>query len=319
MQLPRCWFGVDIIATLLRRNEIFIHSANGQRVNRPLRRVASRLGFDRRGEHLFTGVVKDVLAGPDVDCIRSEGGLECHTHWIKAPDGTAVGLVIWLATPPVEPRPVYNSWILDLQEVATRSGGDNLSLIGTDRLPGENRPIRDLLRHMNPDDAGEFLTLHYDATTGPEGTIAEASWSVRPADHWVHFWSTANAVGAADSSRRTVYGLTTQLSYRQLDTRMGTLVRYTGATLLMVDVHNMVTVTTSGELTSVLDDDRILAQVIDQIDPDRIPATSGTAVEQVITIEAERFAATAFAVTSTQKRPNIPIALLLVPIGDAAG
>ncbi|MFI5778971.1 hypothetical protein [Nocardia sp. NPDC051570] len=313
MHLPRCWFGVDVIATLL-REEIFIHSAGGQRVARPLRRVASRLGFDRQGEDLFTAVVRDALAGPAVDRVRAEGGLECHTHWIKAPDDTSVGLIVWLAAAPVQIRPVYNSWILDLHKVATRSGGDNLGLIGSDRLPGEERPIRDLLRHTNPEDAGEFLSLYYGARTGKEGAYTEAFWSVRPGDDWVHFWSSTNLVGSADSGRATVYGLTAQLRDRELDTRLGTLVRYTNATLLMVDAQNKVTVTATGELAPALEDEQLLEQVLAQIDTDRVlAATSDSVVEQTIAIEGDQFRAAAFSVTNARKHIDGPVAILLVP------
>ncbi len=316
MQLPRRWFGIDVIGTRL-REEIFLHSADGQRVARPLRRVGSRLGFDRQGEELFTAVVTDALADPPVDRIRCEGGLECHIHWIMAPDDTAVGLIIWLAAPPVPDRPIYNSWILDLRKVATRSGGDNLALIGTDRLPGEERPIRDLLRHTNPEDAGEFLALYYDARTAKEGAFTEAFWSVRPAGDWVHFWSSTNIVGSAESDRAAVYGLTAQLRDRELDTRLGTLVRYTNATLLMVDARNRVTVTTTGELAPALEDEQLLGRVLDQVDTDRVLTSStDSVVEQTISIEGDRFRAASFSVTSDRKRVDGPVAILLVPAAE---
>ncbi|MGV9678858.1 hypothetical protein ACWDSJ_26550 [Nocardia sp. NPDC003482] len=314
MQLPRCWFGVDVLASLS-REKVIIHSADGQRVARPLRRVANRLGFDRQGEELFGAVVQDVLAGPPVDAVRSEGGLCCHTHWVTAPDGMAVGLVIWLAAPPVGVRPVYNSWILDVHKAATRSGGDDLSLIGTDRRVGEERAIRDLLRHMNPEDAGEFVSLHYDAQTGKEGTFAEAFWSVRPDDRWVHFWSTAFLLGTAEERGSTVYGLTAQLRDRRIDTRLGTLVRYTNATLLMVDARTRVAITATGDLAPEFEDERLLNQVLQQIDTDRVLAAApDSTVEQTVSVDGERFRAAVFSVTSAQKESGAPVGVLLVPL-----
>ncbi|MFD6157939.1 hypothetical protein ACFWF7_10060 [Nocardia sp. NPDC060256] len=324
MQLPRRWFSVDVIATLL-HEQIVIHSSDGHRVARPLRRVASQLGFDRQGEALFTGVITDIMAGPQVDHVRTEGGIECHTHWIAAPDGQAVGLVVWIAAPPTTPRPVYNSWILDLQKVATRSGGDNLSIIGDGRKAGEERAIRHLLRHMIPDDAGEFLALYYGAQNGKEGRLTEASWSVRRPDdpgQWVHFWSSTTALGASGDRDRTVYGLTAQLRHREMDTRMSTLVRYTNSTLLMVDARSGFVVSTTGELAPAFDSDEpLLRRVLDQIDMKRItPATSHeTVVEQTISIEGSRFNVATFAVPNARQAAEVPLAILLVPATSKAG
>lgn len=324
MQLPRRWFSVDVIATLL-HEQIVIHSSDGHRVARPLRRVASQLGFDRQGEALFTGVVNDLLAGPQVDHVRADGGIECHTHWIEAPDGQAVGLVVWIAAPPTTPRPDYNSWILDLRKVATRSGGDNLGIIGDGRQAGEERAIRHLLRNMIPDDAGEFLALYYGAQDGKEGRLTEATWSVRRPDdptRWVHFWSTTTALGAHGGDNRTVYGLTAQLRHREMDTRMGTLVQYTHSTLLMVDARTGFTVTTTGELAPAFDsDEQLLRRVIEQIDLHRVApaAAHETVVEQTISIDGDRYNVASFAVPNPRQTADAPVAILLVPANSKAG
>lgn len=46
MALPAKWIAVDIIGTRL-GEDVFIHSAGGERVARLLRRVASKIGFNR--------------------------------------------------------------------------------------------------------------------------------------------------------------------------------------------------------------------------------------------------------------------------------
>ncbi|MBF6329066.1 hypothetical protein [Nocardia transvalensis] len=310
MHLPRCWVGIDVVGTRL-HGEIFVHSAGAQRVARPLRRVASRLGFDREGERLFTHIAERALAGGAVEGTCSESGIECRVHWIMAADDTPVGLILWVAPPPIAPRPVYNCGMLDVERVTTRTTGDGVGLIGDGRRPGEERPVRDLLRWMNPDDAPHFVSMYYDVLTGEEGTVAEAYWSVQPAGKdWIHFW-TAAVLGPPGPDRRIVYALTVQLPHRDFDTRLGNLVRYTNATLVLVEASNKITVTSAGELAP-LDEDR-LAQVLAQIDIDGIAAApSGAPVEHAITIDQDPFLAAAFPLSNVQKRPA-PVVILLVP------
>ncbi len=309
------WLGIDIIGTML-HGEIVIHSAGGKRVARRLGRVASKLGFDYRGETLFRGVLADVLAGPRIDCVRTEGGIECRTHWVSASDGTAVGLVIWLAPPPVAVRPVYNTWMLDLRRLVTFGGGDNLELYGVDRRVGEGKPIRALLQHMTPDDAPAFTRALYAMGAEREGAIADVAWSLRPDDkNWVHWWSASTVLGTP-GQRRAVYGLTIQLPHRDVDTRLGTLVRYTGATLLMVDVHTHEVVNASGDLADALiTDEQRMASVLGQIDLGRLinAASTNDIVEQAISIEGSLFRAALFPMSAGPVQPGSTIAILLVP------
>ncbi|SUH71862.1 Uncharacterised protein [Nocardia africana] len=315
MHLPRCWVGIDVIGTRL-HNEIMVHSAGGERVARSLRRAASKLGFDREGEQLFTSIVNEALSsGRTEDKSATEGRIECHQHWITAPDDVPVGLIVYLAPGPVPERPTYNSWVLDLESVTTRSGGDDLASLGDGRRPGEERPIRDLLTLVNFDDAPHFLSLYYDALTGKKGVLAHAYWSIRRGDQgpWKHFWSAANVDTELDE-RRSVYGLTVQLRERtQLDTRSRNMVRYTSATLVMVDPAKKVVVATTGALADKISDAR-LAEILEQIDFDRIiDAAADTMAEEIIDIDGAPFRVAAFLMPGAHQSPVLPVAILLVP------
>ncbi|WP_378733338.1 hypothetical protein [Nocardia brasiliensis] len=313
MQLPRCWIGIDVVGTHL-QGEIVVHSVAGRRAARPLRRIAYEIGLKSRGaEQLFKGVVTDLLGRPATDHTATEAGLECRSHWIKAPDGTPLGLIVWLAEPPPLPPPVYNAWILDLDRVTTRSSGDDLSLIGDGRKAGEERPIRDLLCRVNPDDAPAFLSLYYDALTGEKGLLAEAMWSVRAPteDQWIHFWSAAHVggIGTPDDSGRSLYGLTMRLDSRELDTRLGTVVAFTNSTLLMVDADHRVPLATTGELAPM--DAVLIGQVLDQIDLDQVIASRDNAIERDIWLTGRPYRAKAFRLPTAQKRPVHPVAIVL--------
>ncbi|MFI6173551.1 hypothetical protein ACIBCN_42705 [Nocardia sp. NPDC051052] len=318
MDLPRLWVGIDLISTRL-HSEIVVHSAGGQRVGRRLRRVARKLGYDHSGEALFRGVVADVMNGPQLDHARAEAGIECRTHWITAADGTAVALLVWLAPPPVTPRPVYNSWIMDLRRLATAPDGDDLELYGVKRTVGEYKPIMGVFRNLNPDDAPAWTALIHNAGHQREGVTIDAAWSIRPDNNWVHFWSSTTNLGAPQPGR-AVYGLTVQLPHRDLDTRLGTLVRYTDASLIMVDVRTRCVVAGSGDLAdALLTDEPRLARVLTQIDLDRlVVAPANGVVEQTISIEGSLFQAALFAMPAGSLRPGSLFAILLSPASDRA-
>ncbi|MFI5779787.1 hypothetical protein [Nocardia sp. NPDC051570] len=286
---------------------------------RRLRRVAPTLGFDYQGENLFRGVVTDIMRdGPGIDGARTAGGIECRTHWVTAFDGTAVGLVVWLAPGPVTPRPVYNSWTIDLARLITAGGGDNLTLYGVKRQVGEYKPFPALLKNMNPDDAPNFTAMVHNLGHEREGVICDTAWSVRPERSWTHLWSSATTLGAPGPGR-TVYGLTTQLPRRDLDTRLGTLVSYTDATLVMVDVAHRVVMNASGDLAdALLADEPRLKHVLTQIDLEALigAASTNPVVEQTISIEGSLFRAALFALPAGPVGPGSVIAILLVPASD---
>jgi hypothetical protein len=317
MRLPKIWIGVDVLGTQL-KGTIVMNSAGGQRMPGRFRKEGKNLGFDRDGEALWTELVTRELEANHgrEDKTLSTGGVEFHTHWIIAPDQTPVGLVVWLAEGPVAPRPVYNSWILDLERVTTRSGGDDLASIGDGRQVGEERPIRDLLRWTNPSDAPRFLALYYDALTGDESTVAEARWSVRPNDigPWTHFWSAAR-VRFPDDSGRTVYGLTMKLSDRtDLDRSLGTYRRITGATMLIIDAERRVPISNTGPLAPLTEEQ--IRYVLEQVDLALILDAADE--EQVIWLGDTKYLVSGFPLPTVQRRPVTPAAIILVPAQQTA-
>ncbi|MGW6728772.1 hypothetical protein ACWF9G_22970 [Nocardia sp. NPDC055029] len=300
-----------------------MHSAAGTRVARLLNR-SDELKIDFTGERLLTGMIEAELAPvleamdrPDydpaqlrlVDLTATDQGLEFRTHWVCAPDGQPVGLIVWLAPGPVTPRPTYNSWILDVDAVTTQSGGDDLAIIGDGRKPGQPRPIRDLLRYVNADDAPNFLGLYWDSRTGEKGLLAEAMWSIHPpgAPDWVHFWSSAVAGGGPATG--TVYGLSVRMPHRELNATMGNMVDPL-STLVLVDAHERFTLHTAGALRDDLSDHHI-TDVLDQVQ--RTPV-QGPAMQLAVTINERDYHARVWALPSSQKgRPMKPTAILLRP------
>ncbi|MGW5569759.1 hypothetical protein ACWEVD_01045 [Nocardia thailandica] len=327
MRLAQTWIGVDVIATRY-RGRIVVHSSGGQRSNAVLKRIAPQLGLDRDGEALLTNMINAELApifeawdSPDYDPLalglsdqaRTEGNLEWRTHWVPAPDGQPVGLIVWLAEGPVPAPPVYNSWILDLDAVTTQSGGDNIALIGTDRQVGEPRPIRDLLQWVNAIDAAGFLGLYWDAATAPKGTVAEAPWSVKPpgATDWVHFWSAAHAgLGPTD---RTVYGMSVQLTERSgIDITLRQIAQFGRNTLILFDSDQLFVVHAAGALRDALGDENI-ADLVGQVHHRDLGTGS---VELVVTIDGHRYEASAWHLPSVQRKPGRPAAIALRPLDD---
>ncbi|MBF6125481.1 hypothetical protein [Nocardia brasiliensis] len=334
MRVPGAWVGVDVLTTRLRReariardgadsrlsrSDIMVHSAAGERVARVLTRCASMLGFDVEGERLWADMVADLFDGPYDDRTADDAKMALRAHWVKAPDGMPVGLVLWLAPGPVLPRPVYNSWILDLDAVTTSSAGDDLAMLGTDRQAGEPRPIRDLLRFANADDVPRFLALYWDAATGTKGLAAEAIWSIHPpgAPGWVHFWSAAHpGIGPTE---RSVYGMSLQL-VRRPEPVVATLrhiVQFTRHTLILVDAERRITLHTEGVLREELRDSNIV-ELLEDLQIARIVSGSQTSVEATVTINDRRYEATAWPLPSVQSKPVQPAAIVLRPVEDGA-
>jgi len=314
MRLPQRWVGIDVIGSRLHEN-IIVHSVGGERVARRLGRAQTRLDCDTEGRRLLAGIVQAALdSGDYTDRCSVDNGIECRLHWIIAPDGVAVGLVVWLGEGPAPKSPVYNSWILDLQAVTTRSGGDNLALLGDGRRTGEEHPIRHLLQWMVVDDARQFVGLYYDALTASQAMLVEAHWSIDPHGNGqrTHFWSAANVTGDP-AHRSEVYGLTVELRERNAapHSTLDNLARAVTATLIMVDGRHRYVVTATGPLSCQFGE-RQYHQILDQIDIDAyLAATDGRTIERTITIDGESFSASAFLVDSAQQGKPSPIAIVL--------
>ncbi|MEU0541162.1 hypothetical protein ABZ319_14945 [Nocardia sp. NPDC005978] len=314
MALPAGWITIDVIGTRL-TGDMFVHSAFGNRVARPLRRCANKLGFDRNGELIFRAVAEAELHGTE---IPATNGLFVDVHRLTAADGTWVGLIMWVSATPPTPRPVYNAWVLDLATMTSRTSGDDPSLVGDGRRPGEERSIQSLLTWLNPEDTWSVVGLYYDALTGEDGLLIEMDWSLRPHDtQWVHLWSTCRLRVSADS-RRTLYGLTLQLVSREIEANIAALIHYSRATLLLVEARFRIPLTSVGRLAP-LGEDRT-AQIMAQIDLESLADPEDPeGSEQAIRIDGQPFTASIFPLRSARPRHGDPVAIVLLHQHEGAG
>lgn len=312
MALPGTWVAVDIIGTKL-IGEIFIHSAGGKRVARLLRRCGKQLGFDYSGEAAFRAVVDAALNGRAVPSID---GVTIETHQIDASDGTPVALVVWVSDKPPTERPTYNVWLLDMAAMTTRTSGDDPSLIGDGRQADEERHVQYLFMYLNPEDAWSMVGGYYDALTGEDGMLIDSYWSLRPQGNWVHMWSSCRLRVRDDGRQRQLYGLTLVLREREIESNISSLVRYTNATLLLVEARNRIPLTTVGKLAPL--GERRITQVLEQVDLDTLATPDdGEGVEQSIVIDGEPYIAAKFALHSAREKHGDPVAIILL-VEDAA-
>lgn len=308
MAWPGVWIAVDIVGTHL-SGEVFVHSAAGDPIARPLRECADQLGLTDADEAAFRAVVEAALTGHE---ILSGDGIVVETHRIDAADGTPVGLIVWADPRPPTARPVYNAWVFDVAGMTSRTSGDNPGLIGDGRAPGEERHIQHLFTWLNPEDASSWMAVYYDAHTGVDGTLLQLYWSLRPGGReWVHLWSSCR-LRVSDSNHRMLYGLTVELASREVESAIAPLVQFSRATLLLVEAGTRTPITTVGSLAP-LGESRI-AQVLDQVDLEkRSEPGVFDSVEQDIRIDGVRFTASTMALTSVQGRRGAPVAVVLVP------
>ena len=306
MALPALWIAIDVIGTSL-SGDIFVHSASGERVSRPLRRCASQLGFSRAGEAAFRSIVAAALADRELPALD---GLVIETHRVDAADGTRVGLIVWASASPAGERPVYNAWVLDLATMTTRTSGDDPAMIGDGRRAGEQRSIQSLLTWLNPDDAWTIVGIFYDALTGDDGLLIEGQWSVRPAGaDWVHMW-TAGRLRVSEDNQRLLHGLTVKLVSREINANIAMLVRYSGATLLLVEALYRIPLTSVGRMAPLSEDHT--AQVLAQLDQAKLSCpTDPDGAVQAITIDGEPFTASIFPLSSARLKYGGPVAVVL--------
>jgi hypothetical protein len=309
MAIQGTWIGVDIIGSLNHGgDDLFVHSAGGARVAKYLRRCAKAIGLDRRGEEIIREVFKLKLAGKE---IPQTEGIHVETHRVDASDGTPVGLIVWVGAQPPGPRPVYNAWILDMAVMTTRTSGDNPSLIGDGREANEERHVQHLFTYLNPEDAWNMVGGYYDALTGEDGMLIDSYWSLRPTEAWVHFWSSCR-LRVDEGDHRSLFGLTMQLEKRELlEANISSLVRYSNATLLLVEARNKIPLTSVGKLAP-LGESRI-GQVLDQVDlAELASAQAPEDAEQRIEIDGVPFIATSFPLHSAREKHGDPVAIILL-------
>ncbi|MET4614114.1 hypothetical protein ABIC28_005127 [Rhodococcus sp. PvR044] len=312
MAIEGTWLAVDIIGTRL-DGEPFIHSAGGARIARPLKRCAGLLKLDRVGEDVVRAVIVAALEGRSIPKVE---GIIVETHQIDASDGTPVGLIIWIGGQKPTPRPTYNGWVLDMQAMTTRTSGDNPSLYGDVREAGEEHPVHRLFTFLNPEDVWTLVAGYYDALTGKDGDLIESYWSLKPGDQWVHCWSSCRLHCADGDDIRLLRGLTLQLPHRELfESNFASLIRYTNATLLLVESTHKIPLTSAGRHAPLGEGQ--IAQVLDQVDLGVLadPA-AGEGLRQNLEIDGVPFTASTFEVRSNRKNHGVPVAIMLLREAD---
>ncbi|KLL95123.1 hypothetical protein NJ76_29940 [Rhodococcus sp. IITR03] len=306
MSLAGKWIAVDLIGSKL-GNDIFVHSAAGERVARPLHR-AKALGLDKIGEMVVRAVV---TAAMEERAIPKVEGLHVEAHQVDASDGTPVGLIVWVGQQKPTPRPTYNTWVLDMAVMTTRTNGDDPSLIGDGREADEERHVQYLFTYLNPEDAWNMVGGYYDALTGEDGMLIESYWSLRPGGTWVHFWSSCR-LRVRENNQRFLYGLTLQLDKREmLEANISSLVRYSNATLLLVEARQRIPITTVGKLAPL--GEQKITQVLEQVNlAELAKADVPEDAEQKIEIDGTPFLATSFPLHSARERHGDPVAIILL-------
>lgn len=310
MSIQGMWLAVDIIGTQFGK-EVFIHSAGGERVARPLSRCATKLGLDRAGEAVVDAVARSLLDGKRIPKVE---GLVVESHQIDASDGTPVALIVWIGDREPDPRPTYNVWVLDMTEMTTRTSGDDPSMIGDGREANEERHVQHLFTWLNPEDAWGMVGGYYDALTGEDGLLIQSYWSLRPAGtEWVHMWSSCRLRVTGDGNQRTLYGLTLRLAERELESNIASLIRFGNATLMLVEARHRIPLTTVGK-HAPLGESKV-AQVLDQIDLEQLanpddPENGG----QRLLIDGEPFIASTFKLHSAREKEKHgdPVAIILL-------
>ncbi|WP_254593032.1 hypothetical protein [Prescottella equi] len=313
MTIQGMWLAVDIIGTRL-GGDVFIHSAAEARVAKTLRRCANALGLDKRGEAVVRAVIEAALDGREIPSVE---GLFVETRQVDASDGTPVGLIVWIGAQPPTSRPVYNGWVLDMQAMTTRTSGDNPTVYGDFRETDEERHVMHLFTYLNPEDVWSLVGGYYDALTGDHGDRIESYWSLQPGGQWVHFWSSCHLHLADRGDTRILHGLTLQLKDRKFESNIASLIRYSNATLLLVEASHKIPLTTVGR-HAPLGEDRV-AQVLSQID---LAALANPEVprdaEQRLEIDGVPFVASTFALHSSREKHGDPVAIVLLVEDDAA-
>ncbi len=316
MAIQGMWIAVDIIGTRLGR-EVFVHSAAGDRVARPLSRCANKLGLDRAGEAVVDAVVRSLLDGKEIPKVE---GLVVESHQIDASDGTPVALIVWIGAREPDPRPTYNVWVLDMTAMTTRTSGDDPSMIGDGREADEERHVQHLFTWLNPEDAWNMVGGYYDALTGEDGLLIQSYWSLRPGGtEWVHMWSSCRLRLTDDGNQRTLYGLTLRLAERELEANIASLIKFGNATLMLVEARNRIPLTTVGKLAPL--GESKVEQVLNQVDLELLanPADPESGGQRLL-IDGEPYIASTFELHSAREKEKHgdPVAIILLVEESAA-
>ncbi|MGO4205263.1 hypothetical protein AB4Z09_26705 [Rhodococcus sp. TAF43] len=200
--------------------------------------------------------------------------------------------------------------------MTTRTSGDNVDLYGDVREADEERHVMYLFTYLNPEDVWSLVGGYYDALTGDHGDLVESYWSLQPGGEWVHFWSSCRLHLADGGATRILHGLTLQLEDRKFESNIASLIRYSNATLLLVEASHKIPLTTVGR-HAPLGEDRV-SQVLSQVDLAALADPEAPRdAEQKLEIDGVRFVASTFALHSSREKHGDPVAIVLLVEEDA--
>lgn len=289
MRLDPRWIVFDLADT--GDGDRMIHSIGGIPCNRTVRRAVKvgSLDVDRDGAALLSDYARTRTC--------TVPGLHADHHVVEHPTYGPTAVAVWLHETPPQERGVLNSWVLDLAELTTVTAGDDVSLMADGRQVGEQRPIQDLWRYLNPADAAALVTRYKDAVRDPDNTWVSIEWTLNiPDAEPLHMFSGGRL--RVDGDRRTIVGTSIVLTERTAEPPdlLGPLVQFAAITLAVVNREARGAVTSIGtdaplsyralcklvteydlytdeEFTVVLDGIEFRSRVVPLVDPDGGAAT----------------------------------------------
>lgn len=246
MKLDPRWIVLDLAGP--EDGDLMVHSVGGSPCERTLRRAvkACNLDLDREGVEAITKYVRELDTTRN-DAHVQVGGLHIAHHVVEHPDHGPLAVALWMHESAPAPRAVLNTWVLDLDDLTTVTAGDDVSIFGDGREEGEERPIQDLWRFLNPADAAALVTRYKEAVVAPDGSWTGIEWSIdNPDGDPLHLYSGGRL--RVDGEQRRIVGTSVVLEKRTdvPPDLLGPLVAFTGITLAVVNREAKSAVTSIG-------------------------------------------------------------------------
>lgn len=253
---PR-WIVVDLTGLKVNNGtDLTIHSADGTPIERGLRRsITPRRGaepdlqLDKEAAGALLRYVRSLDLDNPVDGAATFKGLHVAHHFVTHPEFGALSVAVWMhETPPPEP-PLLNSWVLDLDELATVTAGDDVSILPDGREAGETRPVQDLWRYIQPEDAAVLVRRYAEALANPPGSWMSIEWTLRPPDSDpVHLFSGGRIFLKDNDVSRVIAGTSALLTERTQISQdvIEPIAEFSGITLALVNWRIPAAITSIG-------------------------------------------------------------------------
>lgn len=246
MRLDPRWIVLDLAGP--DDGDLMVHSIGGVPCERTLRRAIKvcDLQLDREGSELLSKYVRE-LDRSQHDFQVQTGGLHIAHHVVEHPAHGPLAVAVWMHPDPPAPRAVLNTWVLYLDDLTTVTAGDDVTILGDGREEGEERPIQDLWRFLNPADAAELVTRYREAVVGPDRSWMGIEWSLAlPDAEPLHLYSGGRL--RVDGDHRMIVGTSVVLEERTAKPPdlLGPLVAFAGITLAVVNREAQSAVTSVG-------------------------------------------------------------------------